>query len=306
MIKNFIFRKFGVLLISVLGIFIFSCSSDDESAPLLADLILKEIQVEMGGSEDFITEFAEDGRPVLGNYRSFIYNSNNQLIESIMEDNSFAQPTNYSYNNDLLVSYDYSVIGSDDGVSQVHVEIMYNDNVVTLTAFHENEFSWRFTYTFMSTNYKYLIKKETNGVSEPSTPDKVYEYEYDIDFNLISVDESEINPNTGTIELMYNYIIEYDDKKNPFKLFSNHNSLVFGFLRFTFDLQLFSLETGTNPMVRRNGNHNITKIIRVDVNSGNSVDWDYDYVYNTDGYPTKKTRINDNGVLIFEIDFNYY
>ncbi|MBV1922693.1 MAG: hypothetical protein KUG68_01550 [Flavobacteriaceae bacterium] len=305
MTKKYSSKKYGVLLVSMLSMFIFSCNSDDESTPLLADLILNEIHVESGG-ETIITEFAEDGRPISASNRSFSYDNNNQLIEEVKENDWFTLPTNYSYNNDVLVSYDYSVIASSDGVSQVHVEVAYNDNIVTLTAFHENEFSGSLTYTFMSPDYKYLIKKETNLVSEPSTPDKIYEYEYDIDFNLISVDESEINPNTGTIELIYNYIFEYDDKKNPFELFSNHNAIVFGFFRFSFDNELFSFETAINPIVRRSGNHNITKVSRVDVNGGNTSVWDYDYVYNSSDFPTKKKRTNDDGLVIFEIDFSYY
>ncbi len=136
--KNYLFRKGCVLLISTFCLLNYSCKSNDEEVPLEADLILEEIQMERG-SETIIMEFSEDGRPILETNKSFIYNANNQLIESVDSAGGWFFPTNYSYNNDLLVTYDYTVIGSSGGTSQVHTEISYEDTSVTRTAFYEGE-----------------------------------------------------------------------------------------------------------------------------------------------------------------------
>jgi hypothetical protein len=138
-------------------------------------------------------------------------------------------PTYYSYNNDSLVTYDYTVIGGSDGTSQVHTEVSYEDTSVTRTAFRDGDIFWRKIYTFMSTDYKYLIRKE--AILAPNVGiNNLYEYDYDADFNLITVHHSEVDPNTGNVELKYNYNFEYDVMKNPFEQFINHNPLVFGLL----------------------------------------------------------------------------
>jgi hypothetical protein len=226
--RNSLFRKGCVLLIATFCLLNYSCKSNDETAVLPADLILMEIQMERG-SEIIITEFSEDGRPISETNRGFSYDANNQLIELVDSTGGWFFPTYYSYNNDLLVTYDYSVIGGSDGTSQVHTEVSYEDTSVTRTAFRDGDIFWRKIYTFMSTDYKYLIRKE--AILAPNVGiNNLYEYDYDADFNLITVHHSEVDPNTGNVELKYNYNFEYDDMKNPFEQFINHNPLVFGLL----------------------------------------------------------------------------
>lgn len=304
MLEN-VFRKCCVLFISTFCLLNYSCKSSDDEIPQSLDSRLMEIQMERG-SEIIITEFSEDGRPISETNRSFIYDTNNQLIESVDEAGGVVLPTNYSYNNDLLVTYDFSVIGGSDGVSQVSTEISYEDTSVTRTAYHEGEIRWWQIYTFMSTDYKYLIRKEAIWAPNNVGVNELFEYDYDADFNLISVHHSEVDPNTGNVEFKYNYNFEYDNMKNPFERFINHNALVFGLLRFPFDSEPLVLLTATDPMVRRNGNHNITKVSQVNVNSGSTFDWIYEYVYNADGYPAEKMRIDQNGERIYNLTYSYY
>jgi hypothetical protein len=112
-------------------------------------------------------------------------------------------PTYYSYNNDSLVTYDYTVIGGSDGTSQVHTEVSYEDTSVTRTAFRDGEIFWRKIYTFMSTDYKCLIRKE--AILAPNVGiNNLYEYVYNANgypTEKMRIDESG--------EQIYNMVFSY-------------------------------------------------------------------------------------------------
>jgi hypothetical protein len=94
--RNYLFRKGCVLLISTFCLLNCSCKSNDETVLLQADLILEQIQMDRG-SETIMIEFSEDGRPISETNRSFVYNANNQLTRSVVENSWFILATNYSY-----------------------------------------------------------------------------------------------------------------------------------------------------------------------------------------------------------------
>lgn len=261
------------------------------------------------GGETIMIEFSEDGRPISETNRSFVYNANNQLTRSVVENSWFILATNYSYDGDLLTTYNTPSIGSNDVVVEYAGEISYENSSIRRSVSLDEEILYLVNYTFLSTDYKYLTKKEVVYFNPNSVRDnKLYEYEYNADFNLIAVKDSDVNPTTGNAVLKYSYAIEYDEMKNPFGQFANHNPIVFGLMRFTFDetSKYVSETIGVDAMVRRNGNHNITAVSQVNVNSGDTFNWNFEYVYNADDYPTEKMGIDENGVRIYTMAYRYY
>ena len=306
MIMNFISKKCGSLLILVFSVLIYSCKSSDEEVPHHLESRLMQIQTESTLMPVQVLEFSEDGRPISETNRTFIYDANRHLIESTEDTGRFILSTYYSYSNDKLIRYDTPAIGSSDAVIRVNGEITYEDLIITRTAIVDGEIQYLQKYTFLSDDYRHIARIEGIPGANTSLIINLFDYEYDADFNLVTVKEFEINPITSDPELKYTYTIEYDEMKNPFFQFMGQNPIVYGLMSFSFDTSTLSVGTAIDPMVRRNGQHNITKVTRTNTVSGSTFLWNFDYVYNVDGYPIEKKRIDENGDFGYTSIYSYY
>lgn len=254
------------LKIFILSLLFISCSNDDEDTNNSeTPLYIKSITEEI--------YYSSTSSSI--NITNFIY-ENNKLIKSInQQDGSYAN-----------IYYDGEKVTKIDNLSADNI---LNDSS---TFFYEGDFLSKVEFDSGSENYRLyyqngkLIKSEYGAINN-----SVYqiglsrEYTYE-NSNITQVINNEVN--NGTIYTSKN-IFTYDNKNNPIKYMNKY-------LKLNYSNEVLNGLSENNKLTQ-DSYYPITNTI--------PSKFIYQYVYNSDNYPTNIKRLTHSGTLISNTTIEY-
>ncbi|WP_323788298.1 hypothetical protein [Psychroserpens sp.] len=279
----------------VLALFIFSCNSDNSQEPeevTTNTLIIKQINdvrenyernyfFDPNGRLDSITdtEVFPSFNYILA---KFEYSSDNKLIGTYSTGGSEDQISTLTYNNNIIANYSYVTIGlgTNSPVSINENSLRYYDDGETSWDLDDQEIELKFN----SNSLQYITQRRQIAFNYmPNSDFKVTNYEYDTNFNLIGIHQTQNNGNPS--DLMETS--DYDDKKNPIAESMNNYRLALTIIRTN------SFEMSPNNVLSRTNFQGTTHV--------------YEYIYNDDDYPISiiKTNSNTNEVTN-TLTYTYY
>ena len=296
--KNIIFILFLVTFLS--------CSTDSETVVIEDDentevnLDLKKVNFQFTDDTQYFIDFSETGLPVSGNVNTYSYDSEIRLIENtFLGGFGSIMPRSYIYDEDMLVGLNTPSMGITDVVTIQEGDILYDEGNKVIHSFNDGGLS----YTFIDDSYNLILSLGRYEGENSNNFHQRYDYVYDSEMNLVSVNEYDIDQTTGDEYHKYTYDILYDIKLNPFYKFQEHHPIVFNLLGFDFDSSTLEF---IEPHLRRNAKHNVVSILRTRLNDGSEYNYSFDYEYNEDDYPIMRNRYHGDGSLLNTLHFEYY
>lgn len=210
--------------------------------------------------------------------RKYFYNDDNKIDSIWRNDGIHRSYWKYTYANNLL-THVWSNL-EDSGVFDY--EIIYDNNSIIMYresySFGEVTIS-RTNLVFTDNTYNTLTRVENfyNYEVDDTIPTNKIDYEYDTNGNIILINSSRINSQTGGLTLNSTTEYTYDTKHNPFSNFSNTNFLVGSF---------YFEPTSYNPNYRAKNNvlSEVTTYFSANTNDAMRTKT-YEYEYNDSDFP---------------------
>jgi len=298
-------KNVHILSLLLIAFIAFGCSSDNESLDsteqqqeeeALADLVIKEVHVQLIDSEDCSRriQFNENGK--LENViwcedatvvRTHFYNPDGQIT-------AVTGYGDYIYDGARLIR---RLGGNDTGSSTV--DYIYEGNKVTSDGYYNGDpYKYNQVFEFENDTHRKLLNVTTNEnvLNEPYVSNYVvYEYENNL---LVRVTSEQFNEDTQQLELKGMTEYFYDDKRNPLQTGLNQDALIYYMTPLLYSSDLIS--TLTYQM-----QHNVIKAKLTNFEIGFEREFTYDYIYNENGFPISYEFKRD-GESLSIFSFEYY
>ena len=251
-------KKLNILFGILIGLTIFSCSSDDTSSNNDNDMNEKKlIKVTVEGNYGIYE-------------KQFIYDSDNNVTEIESSFTEFGQTisdvhnTVFSYNNNLIIS----AINYEDGTLFNTIEFNYsNDNLIEKIVYDadgiEDE---KFEFTYNSSDQVEILNYYVE-----SDLQQTQNFTYDTNANIIVIDDIDYSE------------IQYDTNQTPSNSFTNSNKIIF-------EAESFLMNIGQNNETNRTTTYNYSQANEVIIQFATTI------TYDSDNYPISKivTQTEDN------------
>lgn len=269
-------------LFSVVVASLTSCSNNDNDTPNTASAILPKT-----------SKYTDPDHPSENSTTTAVYNGNK--IVSLKDENS---RTDYTYDGNVIVkSVSYKIVDGKDVKNYEESYTYTNNKLATVT--HADNFSTEYptgeykdksVYTH---NADGTVKRESYDIDTTTGVETKDSYTYVNTFvngNLVKAVAT-----NGTILGSSSYyshtdLYEYDTKNNPFKNILGFNLLMQG-------------ETSSlNNIVK----HTSSSIYGSGSDTSGPFVYKTEYVYDANGFPTKRTSYKEDGTTVNEInEFTY-